>query len=391
MYRKMVVVRRIEEKLGELHEEGRTRGPIHRCDGQEAVGVGATAMLTPGDYVTSTHRGHAHYIGKGLDARKVVAEIFGRETGYCKGRAGHMLVASSEFGMLGGNAIVGACIPAAVGMAQSIQLLGGDKVAMCIFGDGAAQTGICHEAMNIASLWKLPVVFVLEHNQYGLTVHADAQSSVKDLYIRAAGYGMPGEMADGNDPVAVYRAVSEAVARARRGEGPTLVEAKTYRMAGFSTTDMGGYQSEEDLEAWGQKDPIIRTFKELVKHIDEARVSAVRQEAESLAEDAFETGARRSLSHIRAGARKPALFGRAVMTRQRYADALGAALREEMQRDDTVWLLGEDISTYGGVFKVTRGLREEFGEARVRDTPISEADADCYDGDCRHDRHPAGA
>lgn len=288
MYRKMVVVRRIEEKLGDLHKEGKTRGPIHRCDGQEAVGVGATAMLDDSDFVTSTHRGHAHYIGKGLDARRVVAEIFGRETGYCRGRAGHMLIANRELGMLGGNAIVGACIPAAVGMAQSLKLLGRDRVAMCIFGDGAAQAGICHESMNIASLWSLPVIFLLEHNQYGLTVHADAQSSVKDLHVRAAGYGMPGEMVDGNDMMAVYQTVSEAVARARRGEGPSLIEAKTYRMTGFSTSDMGGYQPEEEMVAWRDKDPIVRAFDVLAGHIDGVRLKTVTAEAEAEAEEAFE-------------------------------------------------------------------------------------------------------
>lgn len=288
IYRKMVVVRRIEEKLGDLHKEGKTRGPLHRCDGQEAVGVGATAMLTPADYVTSTHRGHAHYIGKGLDARKTVAEIFGRETGYCKGRAGHMLVADGEHGLLGGNAIVGACIPAAVGMAQSIQLLKSDRIAMCIFGDGAAQTGICHEAMNIAALWKLPVIFVLEHNEYGLTVHADAQSSIADLSNRAAGYGMPGEKIDGNDAVAVYQTVSSAVERARRGEGPSLIEAKTYRMTGFSTSDMGGYQPEDVMAAWKQKDPIDRAYNELTQNIDRETLDRVRVEAEAEAEGAFD-------------------------------------------------------------------------------------------------------
>ena len=199
-----------------------------------------------------------------------------------------MLIANRERGMLGGNAIVGACIPAAVGMAQSLKLLGRKQIAMCIFGDGAAQTGICHEAMNIASLWSLPVIFLLEHNQYGLTVHSDAQSSVKDLHVRAAGYGMPGEMVDGNDMIAVYRTVSEAVARARRGEGPTLIEAKTYRMTGFSTSDMGGYQPEEEMAAWRGKDPIVRAFDHLFGHFEEARLKIVAAEAEAEAEDAFE-------------------------------------------------------------------------------------------------------
>lgn len=279
MHRRMVLVRRLEERLGELHKAGKTRGPIHRCDGQEAVGVGATAMLTSTDLATSTHRGHAHYIGKGLDVAGITAEILGRETGYCGGRAGHMLVGDISKGMIGGNAIVGASIPAAAGMALAIQIKGGTDVAMCFFGDGAAQTGICHESMNMAGLWKLPMVFILEHNQYGLTVHHSVQSPVDDLSIRAQGYAIPSEIIDGNDVVAVYKAVSAAVDRARRGEGPTLIEAKTYRWEGFSTSDMGGYQSEADLAAWKDRDPIRISHKALVEAVGEERVAEVERAA----------------------------------------------------------------------------------------------------------------
>lgn len=288
MHRRMILTRRIEEKLGELHKAGKTRGPIHRCDGQEAVGIGATAMLTDRDYVTSTHRGHAHYIGKGLDAHRIVAEIFGRETGYCGGRAGHMLVADASKGMIGGNAIVGAGIPAATGMALSIQIQKRKDVAMCIFGDGAAQTGICHESMNMAGLWKLPIIFVLEHNQYGLTVHHSAQSSVADLSLRGNGYGMPGEIVDGNDVVAVYRAVSAAADRARAGDGPSLIEAKTYRLEGFSTSDMGGYQSAEEVAAWKQRDPIRVSYDALLPAIGLHRLGEVDAGARAEAERAFE-------------------------------------------------------------------------------------------------------
>jgi len=287
MYRKMVVVRRIEERLGALHKQGLTRGPIHRCDGQEAVGIGGTAMLKQTDTVTSTHRGHAHYIGKGLEPRRVIAEIFGRVTGYGRGRAGHMLVADAAHGMLGGNAIVGAGIPIAIGQALAHAELGDGNVALTFFGDGAAQTGICHEAMNMAGLWKLPVVFICEHNEYGLTVHARHQSSVEDLVVRAAGYGMPGGKIDGNDLVAVYRTVDEAVMRARRGGGPTFIEAKTYRLVGFSTSDMGGYQPEEEIEAWRQRDPISRTRSLLVEALDCDAVAKLERETAAEVEEAF--------------------------------------------------------------------------------------------------------
>ena len=275
MHRKMVVVRRLEERLGELHKAGKTRGPIHRCDGQEAVGIGATAVLGTSDFVTSTHRGHAHYIGKGVDIRGVTAEILGRATGTCGGRAGHMLIGDSDKGMIGGNAIVGGSIPAATGMALSIQVRGTADVAMCFFGDGAAQTGICHESMNMAGLWKLPVIFILEHNQFGLTVHHTVQSPVADLSIRAAGYAMPAEIVDGNDTVAMYRATAVAVERARRGEGPTLIEAKTYRMQGFSTSDMGGYQSDADLAEWKLRDPIQVSRRALTDSVGTERLDEI--------------------------------------------------------------------------------------------------------------------
>jgi pyruvate dehydrogenase E1 component alpha subunit len=289
MHRRMVITRRIEERLGALHREGRTRGPIHRCDGQEAVGVGACMALEDRDVVTTTHRGHAVYIGKGLDPRRVVAEIFGRATGYGGGRAGHMLVGSVDHGVMGGNAIVGASIPAATGMALSFQLLKQDRVALAVFGDGAAQTGICHEAMNIAALWRLPVVFLLENNDYGLTVHRSAQSSVDDYTRRAAGYGMPGKAVDGNDAVAVHQAVAVAARRARRGDGPSLIEARTYRVEGFSTSDMGGYQSQADIDRWKARDPILLSRTALDEAVGADAVAAVEQAADETVAAAFET------------------------------------------------------------------------------------------------------
>jgi pyruvate dehydrogenase E1 component alpha subunit len=288
MLRRMIVTRRIEEVLGRLHKAGKTRGPIHRCDGQEAVGVGAAAALLETDYLTSTHRGHAHYIGKGLQPHSILAEILGRATGYCGGRAGHMLIADASLGLIGGNAIVGAGIPAAAGIALSMQVRSLPNVAMCIFGDGAAQTGICHESMNIASLWKLPMVFVLEHNQYGLTVHHSEQSSVPDLSVRAAGYAMPAMIVDGNDVLAVHRAALEAVERARSGAGPTLIEAKTYRVEGFSTSDTGGYQDADEVTVWRGRDPIVLSRAALEPTVGRERLEAVDSEATAEVDAAME-------------------------------------------------------------------------------------------------------
>jgi len=287
IHRRMLLTRRLEETLGVMAKEGKTRGPLHRCDGQEAVGVASCMALGVEDYVSTTHRGHHVYVGKGMEMRRIVAEIMGRETGYCRGRGGHMLLGDASIGMIGGNAIVGAGIPAAAGMALSIQILGQDRVAMAVFGDGAAQTGIAHESMNMAGLWKLPVIFLLENNQYGLTVRQEVQSAVEDLYLRAAGYGMPGLKVDGNDPVAVYRAVAEAAARARRGDGPTLIEAKTYRMQGFSTSDMGGYQSEEEVAPWRDRDPIRISAETLAALIGAEAVARIAEEVEAEIEAAF--------------------------------------------------------------------------------------------------------
>lgn len=282
MYRRMCLTRALEEELGRLHAQGGTRGPIHRCDGQEAVGVGVTGALEIGDKVTTTHRGHAVYLGKGMDPDAVVAEIMGRATGACGGRAGHMLVADVALGMIGGNAIVGAGIPAATGMALSMQVLGQPHVAACVFGDGAAQTGICHESMNMAALWSLPVIFVLEQNRFGLTVPFEAQSSVPDLSVRAAGYAMPSVKVDGNDVVAVFRAVQNMAARARRGDGPGLIVAETYRLEGFSTSDMGGYQDPGDVERWKQRDPLTLSETALTAiGITPDRLADLRRAAET--------------------------------------------------------------------------------------------------------------
>jgi pyruvate dehydrogenase E1 component alpha subunit len=287
MFLRMCTVRELEEEIGRQHQRGNTRGPIHRCDGQEAVGVGVTAALRATDVATSTHRGHAHYIGKGADLRRLVAEIFGRATGYCRGRAGHMLVADASIGLLGGNGIVGGAIPVATGQAFAFQVQKTDRIVACFFGEGAAQIGAFHEALNVAALWKLPVVYICENNQYGLTVHARHQSSVDSIASRGVAYDMPAIAVDGNDVVAVYEATRDATARARRGGGPALIEAQTYRMTGFSTSDLGGYQPGDEMAGWAVQDPIRRLRERLLaKHGDAGRVEALETQARAAVEDA---------------------------------------------------------------------------------------------------------
>jgi acetoin:2,6-dichlorophenolindophenol oxidoreductase subunit alpha len=287
LYFKMFQVRCLEQELRSRHKLGEFRGAIHCCDGQEAVGIGATAALMPGDVVTSTHRGHAHYVGSGASIDGIVAEIYGRITGPCRGRAGHMNVADRNAGLLGGNGIVGGGLSVATGQAWAFKSLKSDQVAMCFFGDGAAQTGAFHESLNLASLWSLPVVYVCDHNEYGLTVRASTQSSVANISDRAAAYAMPGITLDGNDVSAVLEASRIAVKRAREGAGPTLIEAKTYRITGFSTTDVGGYQPEEEIEAWKARDPLPRCEHQLNSIIGKERVSELQARARKELEQAF--------------------------------------------------------------------------------------------------------
>lgn len=255
IYYHMLQARYLEEALVEENKKGKTYGPLHLCLGQEAAAA-ACGPLTESDVITTTHRCHAHYLGRGMDLRKLCCEIFGKKEGYGKGRAGHLLIWDREHGILGATGIVGGTIPIAVGQALSFKLRGEKRVVVSFFGDGASNTGSFHESLNMAAKWKLPVVFYCENNQYGLTVHVDVHLSVKDISDRARAYGIPGITVFGNDMVGVYNIVDEAVSRARSGDGPMLIEAKTYRMLGFSINDAGGYQREEEIKHWKDNDPI---------------------------------------------------------------------------------------------------------------------------------------
>jgi len=258
---RMTLVRALEVALGDAHAKGLFRGPLHRCDGQEAVGIGVTSILEQIDFITTTHRGHAHIIGKGVKLGPMVAEIMGKATGVCQGRAGHQLIADVGKGVIGGNGIVGSSIPIATGMALALKRRASGGVVVCFFGDGNVNAGAFNEGLNMAALWRLPVVFVCENNQFGLTVALNRHMANPEIVDRAAGYGMPGENVFGNDVEVVAERAAAAVARARSGEGPTLLVAQTYRRLGFSTTDLGGYMSPEDLERW--PDPLDVTAERL--------------------------------------------------------------------------------------------------------------------------------
>lgn len=256
IYSLMLRTRYLEEAIVQEHKQGKTFGPLHLCIGQEAAGVAASAVLAAEDVITTTHRGHAHYIGKGLDLTRLCCEIWGKAEGTGQGRAGHMLVVDRGTGILPGSGIVGGGLPVAVGQALAFQIKREPRVVVAFLGDGASNSGAFHESLNMAGLWRLPVVFFCEHNVYGLTVHVKDHLSVQDIAVRAQGYTMPGLIVDGNRMEAVAPVVLAAVERALSGAGPSLIEAKTYRLHGFSTSDTGGYQREEDLAAWRARDPI---------------------------------------------------------------------------------------------------------------------------------------
>jgi len=284
MLRKMYEIRYFEEKAEELYIRGLVHGTMHLSTGQEGSAVGAVFALRPDDYILSTHRGHGHCIAKGADINLMMAEFLGKETGYCRGRGGSMHIADVEAGNLGATGIVGDGIPISVGVGLSIRLQNKDRVVLCFFGDGAANTGSFHEALNMASIWDLPVVFLCENNQYAMSTSVKRAFPIENIADRAAAYGMPGVVVDGNDVLAVYEAVRDAVERARRGDGPTLIECKTYRWKGHSKSDQQRYRTREEVEAWKKRDPIARFRARL---IEEGIIS--EEEAQMIEEQAQET------------------------------------------------------------------------------------------------------
>ena len=264
MYERMVRIRKFEEKASELFAQAKLPGFIHTYIGEEASGVGVCSALRDDDYITSTHRGHGNVIAKGGDPKYMMAELFGKETGYCKGKGGSMHIADTDKGILGANGIVGAGLPIATGAALSIKLRGTDQVAVCFFGDGASNQGTFHESINMGSLWKLPIVYVCENNQYGEFTSQKRHQVITDISQRATAYGIPGVTVDGMDVLAVYEAATEAIKRAREGNGPTLLETKTYRFHGHFEGDPQLYRSKEEVEEWMKKDPIPKFEKQLI-------------------------------------------------------------------------------------------------------------------------------
>ena len=256
MYCEMVKIREFENQAIELAKMNLTRAAIHTYNGEEAIGVGVCASLTDNDYITSTHRGHGHCVAKGADLVRMFAELMARENGYCKGKGGSMHIADLNIGMLGANGIVGGGIPLATGAALAKKLQKDDGIVVCFFGDGASNEGAFHESLNFAAVFKLPIVFLCENNQYGISTHVSQSTAAINIADRAVGYNMPGKIVDGNDILATYKEFKEAADYVRAGNGPILVEMKTYRMSGHYFGDNENYRTKEEVASWRLKDPI---------------------------------------------------------------------------------------------------------------------------------------
>lgn len=287
----MWTIRRFEEAVDDLFARGLMHGTMHLSIGQEASATGACMALREDDAITSTHRGHGHCIGKGADLVQMMAELLAKETGYCRGRGGSMHIADVATGNLGANGIVAGGIPIASGAALAFKLRGEDRVVACFFGDGAANEGAFHEAVNLAAIWDLPVVFICENNKYGMSFSTEKAFAIEHIAQRAAGYGIPGVTIDGNDVAAVYDAVEAAVQRARSGQGPTLVEAVTYRWKGHSKSDKNLYRTKEEIADWRSRDPIL-AFERRAQEaglLGQEEIQGIRAEVMQRMKDAVRT------------------------------------------------------------------------------------------------------
>ena len=406
LLRQMWEIRIFEDKVYDLLGRDLIKGASHLYAGEEAVAVGAISALQDDDLITSTHRGHGHCHARGAslakteEARqehynKMMAELCGRTTGYCLGRGGSMHIADVEKGNLGATGIVGGNIPVATGAGLAQKLLGTDQVVLCFFGDGASNTGNFHESLNLAALWNLPVVYIVENNMYGMSVPIQKATAKLDIADRASAYGIPGEVVDGMDVLAVREAVGRAIERARRGEGPSLIECQTYRWYGHSRSDPRKYRTKEEEAAWKARDPIPAFAARLVEAgiATEAEIGALEEKVGEEIEEATEFALNSPtppVEELELYVYAPFKWTEAEVARERelreccrtgspgtrkirFWQAIQEALREEMRRDPNVFVMGEDVGLYGGAYGATRGLFEEFGPERVRDTPISEA------------------
>ena len=383
LYVTMRRIRAFEDKTADLFQEGVVKGTAHSYKGEEAIAAGVCATLRDDDIIASYHRGHGHCIAKGARIDRMMAELMGRQTGYCQGLGGSMHIADMELNIMGANGIVGAAMPLATGAGLAAKLQGTDQVAVAFFGDGASNQGVFHESLNLAAVWKLPVIFVCENNQYALSTSYRNTTAVSQVSNRAASYEIPGITVDGNDGVEVYLVLREAVDRARAGEGPTLIEAMTYRHGQHSLrVNLRDPRPEDEIQFWMDRDPIARMEKRLTseggfsdEQFDET-TQAVDEEIETAVTFGRESPEPQMQVMLDAVYAPHATYTEPGPNTERmlsYPEALNEALDQEMLRDDRVFLMGEDVGATGGIFGVSKGLMERYGPERVRDTPISEA------------------
>ncbi len=378
----MLRIRQFETRAKELFLKGVIKGTAHSSVGQEAIAAGACAAIGPDDFLLTHHRGHGHTIAKGSYVARMFAELMGRAPGYCAGLGGSMHIADFERNILGANGIVGAGMGLGTGAALAEQLNETGNIGITFFGDGAANEGIFHEAMNLAAIWKLPLIFFCENNQYGLTTATEAVTAGPSIAARGDAYGVPNERIDGNDVGAVFEAVERAALRARAGEGPSLIEALTYRWDDHSMrANLPAYRTGDEEAEWKTRDPVSRLRDRLIEAgaLSKERYDAMVSEAQADIETAIDWAADQPepdmalamenvLPPRTAGFSEPPAGARQIT----YREAITEAFALEMAADDDVIVLGEDVGETGGIFGLTPGLFERFGAARVRDTPISE-------------------
>lgn len=379
----MLRIRRFELRAKELFLGGVIKGTAHSSVGQEAIAAGVCRALEPEDFLLTHHRGHGHTIAKGADIGRMFAELMGKAEGYCSGLGGSMHIADFELNILGANGIIGAGMGLGTGAALAETLKGTGAVGIALFGDGAANEGIFHEAMNLAAVWSLPLIFFCENNQYGLSTPTEMVTAGPSIAGRGDAYGVPNARIDGNDPIAVFEAVARAALRARAGEGPSLIEALTYRWDDHSMrANLPAYRSEREEEEWRQADPLVRLRERVIASgaADAAECDALGVAVDAEVEAAIDWAKEQAEPTLEAafqlvlpprpdpGPSEPAPGTRAIS----YKQAINEAFHQEMARDETVVVIGEDVARIGGIFGMTVGLRDAFGEARVRDTPISE-------------------
>ena len=383
LYERLLLIRTYETVMEEEARAGRLPGTFHSSLGQEAVAVGACSCLSAGDLVVSNHRGHGHFLAKGGDVFRMMAELFGREEGYSGGRGGTQHMAGAEVGFMGSNGITGGGIPVATGLALALQRRRANAVVIGFFGDGAANQGVFHESLNMAALWNLPILYLCENNGWAMSTPVEEACAGPSLARRGEAYGIPYHTVDGNDVEAVIQQVRAALTMLHHGHAPILLEARTWRVRGHSRSDQNLYRDPEEENHWAQRDPVATYRQRLLEssratgaELDAVEKKVRERVAEALArcralkparpETAFEK------VYAAPAAPEPALPEDACETKP-YWQAIQEALCEALDRDERYFVFGEDVAEYGGCFKVTRGMVEKYGKQRIVNTPISEA------------------